>query len=321
MDLRIIRLKIYEYGFIPVKKPFHYYFMFKRKFISYDSIKNIRFEDNGLTCILTLSNGTRENVYVSEKRPTNYDIDGYIKLMELLIRKFPKVKHPNLFAVKRFFNSYLYFVKNKISSDTHYKEIHKMWEINKDFTPSERKFPLLVWRNANQEYILVFAIFSLIFLVIYIPWFHFILYDLDGPNTGSFIFLSTILTTILLLPVFYFYIRIGGIIKNYNRYQTGNTAILGKLRWSFDLLANKVFKGLSLVDIGPKKEFLGLKFDGRYKITNEETNETIFLKFFYMKKSSWHDYVDIVFYLGPINDTNLKLANDLKWRIKKLEAE
>jgi hypothetical protein len=269
-----------------------------------------------------LNDGTIEKVFVNEHSPTYYDIEGYIKLMELLIQKFPKIKNPDLAAVKKLFNSSLDLVKDRISLDTHFKESEKLREINKEFggyiPPSERKELPLEWRSVNKNYLIVCAVISPIFIGMLVGIILGVTNNYDGSSNNLMIF---ILVAIALLgPLIYFYIRIGMIMKNFYGYQMGNLALKEKLKGKSSLLDNIILKGFSTLDLGPKKEAIGLNFAGRYKITDDVTKETIFFKYIYIKKFSWMDKYDVTFYLGPIKDTNINMADDMKLRIKKLES-
>ena len=100
--LRMIRFRVYEDGFVPTQKPMSYYFINRLHLIPFKEIMKIEFKNSGFLCKQTLKNGDTLEISIDSHSPKNYDIEGYLKLMNLLQNKFPKEKYPDIEAVKKY---------------------------------------------------------------------------------------------------------------------------------------------------------------------------------------------------------------------------
>ena len=126
----INRFTIYEKGYIPATTPVIYFLKRKEYFVTFDSIKNIEFVGWGSGCYLFLKNDKKEHITIDW-----FDIDGYLKFMDVIKKYFPDRKYPNFDIVKESFYANQDRNNKKISLEEFFEVYNKKKEINKEFGP------------------------------------------------------------------------------------------------------------------------------------------------------------------------------------------
>ena len=123
------RFTIFKKGYVPAIKPRIYYKDNKEYLILFDSIEDIEWGRWGGVCKLFLKNGKEERVSEDWN-----DIDGYLKWADIIIKKFPNKKYPNLDVVKERFNANSDRVKGRISNKEYEEIYERSMEINNEFS-------------------------------------------------------------------------------------------------------------------------------------------------------------------------------------------